>query len=931
MNEHPQTLTSSESTSSPSALRAYLEDCRQELCTLLAIEGSAGVVLARRHAELMDALVQRLHAAALQAPGTDPRARSVLLGAVGGYGRQLLGWKSDLDVRFVTRDAPETIEPFVEAVLYPLWDAGVSIGHQVTTLDDAVEGAANDLPGATALLDLRPLAGDRGLLQALRERAFAGVFSELHVSSFLTELEAASEMRHTRYGDSIYLLEPDVKNGTGGLRDLDLALWAAGARFRSGVVTRLAELDVLTPRQAEQTRQAVDFLWTVRNHLHQRAGRRCDRLTFADQETLARALGYERRIGELARGPEAHALGAMVEAFMSDYYLHARAITHVSRQILGRAKRRTARVAARVEELGQGLFSCEGGVGISDPCQLKTDPALALRLYAAALTREMPVLGRSRDAVAAAVSDASVAQALRASPEANALFVKLASSCRAAPFRHDSILAELHDVGLLVAMIPEFAPVVGRVHHDVYHVYTVDVHSVAATDRLRALMRGDLAKVHPLATRLAAEVERPGMLLLATLLHDVGKAIGGTDHARRGALMAREILARLGLPAQDIDDACHLIDKHLALYLVAVRRDLGDPATIAAFAREVETRAGLRDLYLLTVADLATTGPTAMTKWKAGMLDALLRATEAFFAGHPDVDPSRVARLRVQVRQHWSTDADPRFLEEFIGTMPERYLLAHTPAEIAAHARVAMYPRSASVAAALVPCPDPEVAELCVVTDGPAETGLCVVAGDRPGLLASIAAAISANKLEIHAAQIQSRALPEGGVQAVDLFWVRSVAGGHEHVAERLPRLEADLREVISGHVAPRDLLGRPSSPSWSERPMPAVFTEVMFDHRASERHTVIEVVTKDSHGLLFTLAQVLHELGITITIAKINTEGSRAIDVFYVTENDGRKLDPGARSEQVHEALCAALGASALRNELSVSRPSRALGATAA
>jgi [protein-PII] uridylyltransferase len=461
----------------------------------------------------------------------------------------------------------------------------------------------------------------------------------------------------------------------------------------------------------------------------------------------------------------------------------------------------------------------------------------------------------------------------------------------------------------LLAMIPEFAPVVGRVHHDLYHVYTVDVHSVAAVDRLRALLRGELAEEHSLAHRLAGEVDRPHVLCLATLLHDVGKAIGGSGHARRGSDMARVILARMGFSPEDNEAACQLVSKHLKLYLSAVRRDLEDPSTLAEFVRDVQGRAGLRDLYLLTVVDLSTTSPTSMTKWKAGMLDALFHASDAQLCGTSRTEPGWLARIRAQIKDHWASQNDAAFLNEFIDTMPERYLLSNSAAEITAHARVAQRLAGNPVSAALVPSRHADVAELCVVTAAGPAAGLCVVTDDRPGLLAAIAAVITAGRLEIHAAQIHSRVLANGSVQAVDLFWVRSPDGA-EGARDALPKLQRDLEQVVTGRIAPKELLKRKTVSRWSDRPLPMVPTEVVIDHDASAEHSVIEVLTKDRPGLLFMLAQELHELGVSIGVAKISTEGSRVSDVFYVTEFDGRKLEAGARTRTVREGLLKLLGA---------------------
>ena len=450
-----------------------------------------------------------------------------------------------------------------------------------------------------------------------------------------------------------------------------------------------------------------------------------------------------------------------------------------------------------------------------------------------------------------------------------------------------------------MAMIPEFTPVVGRVHHDLYHVYTVDVHSVAAVDRLRALVRGDLANEYPLACRLAAEVTRPAVLFFATLLHDVGKAIGGKDHSKRGAEMARGILTRLGLPPDDVEEGCHLILQHLLMYHVATRRDLDDQATVSEFAREVHGREGLRDLYLLTVADLSTTSPTSMTTWKARMLDELFLATDAQLSGQP-VDEGRVARnARAGAQGVDGSRRRSAFLDAFMATMPERYLLSNSPAEIAAHARLALRRADAT---------GHRAAWCRRATPRPPSSASSLA--DRPGLLAAITAAIAASRLEVHTAQIHSRTLPDGTVQAVDLFWVRDRVDGAEGVPARCPSSSAICARVITrpavSHASlaaaeARLPLGRAPAPPVTHRGRRS--TTAPRRGRRSSRS-----LTRDRPGLLFTLADALHELGLSIAVAKINTEGNRVADVFYVTEADGSKIEPGPEPMKIRARLLSAL-----------------------
>jgi [protein-PII] uridylyltransferase len=524
----------------------------------------------------------------------------------------------------------------------------------------------------------------------------------------------------------------------------------------------------------------------------------------------------------------------------------------------------------------------------------------------------------ARDLLTRAASRPEFGEALRRSPAAATEFVALVSTPRKAAFRGGSILAELHDTGLLTAMIPEFLPVVGRVHHDVYHVFTVDVHSVAAVDFLRALARGEFSEEHPLASSLAKGVPNSPILYLSTLLHDIGKDLGGRDHSRRGADLAALIFARLGLSPGDIDDACSLILQHLTMYRAAARRDLEDPATISEFAESVHGREGLRHLFLLTVADLSTTSPTSMTKWKRHMLDGLFRATDELLSRPTSTrsvdedavdEAKRLLAVRAAVRTRWSSSDDATFLDDYLASMPHGYLLSNGPAEIAWHARVALHAQESVVTAELVTSQGQDVASLCVVTGHPVGAPLCVVAKDRPGLLASIAAAITASGFDIHAAQVHSRQCPEERIQAVDLFWVTS-RDRIEDLDEALPALRSRLERVITGSVAATDLVKNARRTRFSDRPIPAVPTEVTVDNGVSATHTVVEIVTKDRPGLLFTLAKAFHELDLTISVAKINTEGTRALDVFYVTDVNGNKVEGPFRGDHVRGAVLSALSA---------------------
>jgi [protein-PII] uridylyltransferase len=909
---------------SPERLAALREQVRQMRTTLEGrlAAGDDGMGLGAAHATELGHLLGDLFQARTPHHWAD---RGIALVAVGSFGRGAVALRSDADVRIIVDENELEVDDatqFAEDLLYPLWDSGLSIGHQVLGASAMIDLAATDLATATSILDMRTIAGDSAIADSVRARANNGLFAEGTLAAFNGRLEAEAMGRHERFGGSLYLLEPDVKSGKGGLRDLDIARWAARARYQVSedlgesrsrrIWFELVRLGVLVAREAQEIAQAEDFLWRVRNRLHAHAGRRSDRLTFDQQEEVGLDLGMHVPLpGPSASSPPPSVLGPdredgevrarAAENFMQAYYLHARVIALAFERILEKTTPARRRTRMPETDLGQGVRAFDGHVTLAGADDLARDPALALRVYAAAIRHKLPILPFARETIARAACDDGFAKDLRESPEARQLFVDLVATVEEAPVRMGSVLGEMHELGLLLAMIPEFRPVTGRVHHDVYHVYTVDVHSVAAVDYLRAMCRGEFASALPLGTRLAAEVSRRRVLFLATLLHDVGKgypdATGSRkNHSESGALLCASILPRLGVPDDEIRDVSELVRLHLSMYHTATRRDLDDPGTIADFCRSISDRDSLRNLYLLTVADISTTSPTAMNSWKAGMLDELYFAADGYLAsdGAKGKAGARVALLRQQVLERMGDDSGRA--KRFLDTMPDRYFWANDADSIAAHVRASSTRAPDSVCLEFAASRHSGVFEVSVVAD------------DEPGLLARIAGVLLANRLEVLAAEAYTRPRSDGvSAEVVDLFWVRRRDETHEVAPERL---RADLQAVCSAGGDVETLIRQRTGGAspWRERPSPRVRTDVVIDERASPRHTVVEVYAKDRPGLLYTLASAFHKLGLSIALSKINTEGQKVADVFYVTELDGKKIEGADRKDAVRSALLAVL-----------------------
>jgi [protein-PII] uridylyltransferase len=862
----------------------------------LGASGLSGLALGRAHAEH---LARQVVAGLRLPPGT-------AVAAVGGLGRSAVAPAGDADLWLLTEQPLDALAPDEHAILYALWDSGIPVSHQWMQVARVGEACAEDLRTETALLDIRHLHGPTDFIGKVTAAAFDHTFALAALAGFFARLEQEVRHRHARFGGSVYLLEPDIKHGPGGMRDLDCARWTARARYHvcprsAGFAQELVKLGVFVPREAHELEAAEQFLWKLRVALHLRAGRRSDRLTFDAQEALARSLGYVAVTCE----PESEQLALGVEQLMQDYYVHARVVVR-ARESLAQRCLPTLRRSQRVKErqLGDDVVAFDERVAFSAVADLSVNPASALRLFAVAAATGLAVFPAARELCVRQAPDQAFGEKLRASTSAAALFLDLMCDARKPAERHEAHAEAIHETGLLLAMIPEFAPVTGRVHHDLYHVYTVDVHSVAALRVLAQLRRGEpaLGAVaegeavdDALPRRLAAEVVDPRALCLATLLHDVGKGYpdangSRSNHSARGAELARPILTRLGMPEAVIREVVTLVAQHLALYHLATRRDLDDVQTTVDCAAIVGTREVLRNLYLLTLADLRTTSPKALTAWKARMLEELYLRTDRYLDDAiPAPEQDERARLAGALHER---GIDEQAAAQFVASFPLRYAATVEDERAAEHFALSVERGSLPFAVRCEPLGDGELLRVTVLAD------------DEPGLLARLASALWAARLSVLSAQLYSRVrstpLP---AEAVDVFYVRGSSGRTFEPQV----LRALLQRVLGERQAPESLVGS-MSPTRTLSTGRTRAPQVLFDDRPSVTHTIVEVFGRDRPGLMYALARTFAQLGLAIAVAKINTEGDRVADVFYVTRAHGAKLTDSRERDAVRVALLAVL-----------------------
>jgi [protein-PII] uridylyltransferase len=872
-------------------IRGFVNEARAAAAARLEA-GAAGTEVCAVFSDALDGLVRSL-ATALGA------SDDVALLATGGWGRRETCPYSDLDILFLVRREPGDAErALAERFLYPLWDAGLEVGHAVRSLDEAVRLAGDDLATMTALLDARQLAGDPGVGAALHEALHRELVRRGDPNLFVDKLGAEKHSRHARFGESVFLLEPNLKHGQGALRDLATGLWAARARWRVHDFADLPPLGQASMRQAGALIEAREFLLRVRCAMHLAARRRQDQLTFELQEALAPRFYPNARVRE---GEARPAVAPAVEELMRRYYLHARAVVRETDRLLDRA-RIPPRKPPIIRALDRTFIAFNGQVALRDPDTLREQPGEIVRLFRVALEQRLPIYGHTLDLVAELV--AADPGRVGADPEARRHFVALLADAR--DDRQPSLLEQMNDLGLLAAMMPEFGPCRGRVQHDLYHVYTVDQHQLYAVALLKRLARGELSREAPEATAAVKQVERPEALYLGTLLHDVGKPLG-KGHAEKGARLAQAIARRLGLSDEDVHQAEFLVQKHLIMSHLSQRRDLNDVSLVAGFAETMRDEETLRELYLLTYCDTSMTAPGNMTEWKSRLLAELYEKTRAFFKRGPDLSgadrSALVQRRRRRVAELLGERVDEEPLASWLAAVPDRYFAALEPRVIARHVKLSRARGARAAAIDVIHHPRKGHSELLVA------------AGDVPGLLARVTGVLVANRVDVVGATIASRAsIADGGAaEALDVFLVRDRAGrAIEAKDPRWTRVEDDLGRVLGGGEDVRALVEARREKGLSiRRVTPEVPTEIEVDNGVAQDFTVLDVFTQDRPGVLFAITRTLSELGLDIALSKVATEADRVADVFYVRDREtGEKITSPERLEAITRALREALQA---------------------
>ncbi|HEY0628731.1 MAG TPA: [protein-PII] uridylyltransferase [Sphingomicrobium sp.] len=860
-------------------LRSALDRGKAEIARRFAAEPGRGRVTAASYCFLADQLVRlaydlvttRIH------PRPEGSSCRVAVAGLGGTGRGEMAPFSDLDLMFLVpeRGSP-WCEQVIETLLYILWDLQLKVGQSVRTPNQLIAAAREDVTVRTALLEARWIWGDEQLcdeaLGRFRTEVVAGSGREF-VALKLAERDA----RHQRMGDSRYVVEPNVKDGKGGLRDLHTLYWIGQYMFGVERPAELVDKGLFSAAEFRRFERAERFFWSVRCHLHLIAGRAEERLGFDMQRQIAEAMRYSDRPGKSA-----------VERFMQFYFLNAKAVgdltglflAQLDEQMGDKGRRFALPTFRRRPKHLHGFTIDRGRLSIPNDHWFEDDPARLIELFALAAKEGMEI---HPNAMRLATRDARLVDQVRDEPRANALFLEVLT----AENKPDVALRWMNEAGVFGRFVPDFGRVVAQMQFDMYHHYTVDEHSIRAIGLLSRIERGELAEDHPLSTALFDQIASRRVLYVAVLLHDIAKG-RGSDHSELGAEVAMELCPRFGLDEAETETVAWLVRYHLLLSNTAFRRDVTDPKTVEDFVRVVQSPERLRLLLILTVVDIRAVGPTTWNDWKRQLLRALFDAAEERLRlGHKQ----RGRHEQVEARQSELADALPwkaSAIRAHARRLPDSYWIAEPPEWQQANAL--------QVAGAEAHFGDAEPSVVAAPDPVSGMTRVSIFAPDRPGLFYRIAAALSGAGASIVDARIHTT---KDGMALDNLLVTDAQGKGYEDSRLR-KRLANAVEKVLRAEAEPQ-------LPAMGKLPRRAeafrVAPRVLVSDKASSRTTVVEVNARDRPGLLARLAQAIHAAGHQLHSAHIATYGERAVDVFYLTTATGKKL-----SEEEGAALRAAL-----------------------
>nr|WP_323038098.1 [protein-PII] uridylyltransferase [Pararhodobacter sp.] len=804
----------------------------------------------------------------------------IALLAVGGYGRAEMAPQSDVDLLFlVPYKITGWAESVIESTLYILWDLKLRIGHSSRTIDDCLRLGREDYTIRTALLEQRFLIGNEALAAELKERLWTDLFKDTE-GEFIEAKLAERDQRHTKQGGQRYMLEPNVKEGKGGLRDLQTLYWIAKYIYNVDKAIELIDQKFFTEAEYQSFRDAETFLWAVRCHLHHLTNRPVDQLTFDMQPDVAERMHYTDHGGRRA-----------VEHFMQAYFRHATQVGELTRIFLTGLETRHVKkmpdllgLLRRRKKVKPGYRVDLNRLNIIEPAAFLANPINLLRIFEEALRTGLMIHPDAMRLIAANLD--KIDNEMRENAEAVRIFLDLM-------LKHgnpERALRRMNELGVLSAFIPEFEPIVAMMQFNVYHHYTVDEHTIQCISTLAQIERKELIEELPLSSAILDAGVNRKVLYVALLLHDIGKG-RPEDHSILGAQIARRVAPRLRLNAEECETVEWLVRNHLLMSDVAQKRDIGDPRTVRDFAKVMKSKKRLDLLTVLTVCDIRGVGPGTWNNWKAMLLRQL----------HADTTVALEQGVEALNFSHRENEAK-RTLREALSDWPRADLRVETARHYGAYWQGMPTETHVVFANLLRGLGDTEIRiDLHPDVERDATRAAFALA-DHPGIFSRLAGALAIVGANI----VDARTYTSKDGYATAVFWIQD-SEGHPYEQDRLPKLRKMIERTFAGEVIATEVLKTRDKVKKRERQF-RVPTSITFDNEGSEIYTIVEVDTRDRPGLLYDLTRTLAANNIYIASAVIATYGVQVVDTFYVKDMFGFKLHAQSRRDSLEKKLLEAI-----------------------
>ncbi|MBL1407072.1 MAG: [protein-PII] uridylyltransferase [Rhizobiales bacterium] len=871
--------------------KATLQERRQEAERLLLEDGD-GRECARRISKLQDTLIRSIYDFATthvypHGDVTDEELVSVV--SVGGYGRGLLAPGSDIDLLFILpQGETKWCEQIVEYILYFLWDLGQKVGHATRNVDECLKQAKGDMTIRTAVLERRLIVGSQHLFDDFSER-FDNDIVRKTAKEFIDAKLEERDGRHKKTGSSRYLVEPNVKDGKGGLRDLHTLYWIGKYYYQVKEYRDLVEVGLLNEDEYARFQKASDFLWTVRCHMHFLVGKAEERLSFDIQRQMAERLKYFSHNGLLN-----------VERFMKHYFLVAKEVGDLTLAVCSQLEEDRAKSVTGINGLIRSItfkrkkisgtkdfVNDHGRINVVNEDVFKKDPVNLLRLFKLADDNDLDIHPDANTLITRSLK--LINKDLRANKDANKLFMDVVSS-RTHP---EILLRKMNETGVLGRFIPSFGKIVAMMQFNMYHHYTVDEHLIRSVGVLARIENGKIADEHPLAAKILPSIKERKIIYLTLLIHDIAKG-RKEDHSIAGARIAKNLCPRLGFTKEQTELVSWLVQEHLTMSQIAQSRDLSDRQTISDFATTVQSLERMRYLLLLTVCDIRAVGPGVWNGWKGQLIRTLYYETEPLLTGgFSKLDQhARLAKARTRIENKLS-DWDPAERERVLALPYDTYYLSTSLEDQVQH--MAFIKESDAAGETL--------ATQIKTLKFEAITEITVLSPDHPALLSVIAAACAAAGANIVDAKIHTTS--DG--RALDSIYINRIFDDENDEIRRAERVSESIRGALAGKVQLEEILKQKRSPKASAKAF-RITPSIEIDNDLSEHYSVIEIACLDKPGVLSTITRTIASLNLNIGSAHIATFGEKVIDNFYVTDLLGLKITSTSRRRKIIQTLTEAL-----------------------